>query len=157
MHALSRFVALASIALATSSAFAQTNYPLSVDNCGFTVELAGAPQRVVTIKSTATEMLLALGLADRIVGVGFQDGPVPPQWAGAELPVLLDKLPSQEVVLETEPDFVYGGWESTFAADRPGERRTLPPPEIESYLSPGACPSIRPAKLTFDSAFAEIA
>ncbi len=142
--------------LLASVAFAQTSYPLTVENCGFTVQLEKAPERVVTIKSTATEMLLALGLADRIVGVGFQDGPVPPQWAGAELPVLSDKLPSQEVVLETEPDFVYGGWESNFAADGAGERPTLEALGVASYVSPAACRSIKPPKLTFAGVFEEI-
>jgi iron complex transport system substrate-binding protein len=103
-------------------------------------------------------MLLALGLGDRIVGVGFQDGPAPEPWtaAAAALPILSDKLPSQEVVLEAEPDFVYGGWESNFAADGAGERPTLATLGVATYVSPAACRSIKPAKLTFDEVFAEI-
>src|SRR5690606_9967248 len=99
-----------------------------------------APQRVVTIKSTATEMLLALGLGGRIVGVGFQDGPAPEPWTAtaASLPVLADKLPSQEVVLEAEPDLVYGGWESNFSADGAGERTTLAALGVAGYVSPAA-------------------
>jgi iron complex transport system substrate-binding protein len=114
---------------------------------------------VVTIKSTATEMLLALGLGERIVGVGFQDGPAPEPWtaAAADLPVLSDKLPSQEVVLEAEPELVYGGWESNFTADGAGERPTLAALGVASYVSPAACRSIKPAKLSFDAVFAEIA
>jgi iron complex transport system substrate-binding protein len=157
MHGLFRLASLAVVALATTSVYAQTNYPVSLNNCGFKVEIAAAPQRVVTIKSTATEMLLALGLADKIVGVGFQDGPVPAQWAVAELPVLADKVPSQEVVLEAEPDLVYAGWESNFAADGAAERPTLEGLGIASYVSPAACRSVKPAKLTFDGVFAEIA
>jgi len=156
MRSFPHLLGLALIALSATPAFAQTTYPLAIDNCGVTVDFAAAPQRVVTIKSTATEMLLALGLADRIVGVGFQDGPVPTQWA-AELPVLADKLPSQEVVLETEPDLVYGGWESNFAADGAGERSTLKDLGVNSYVSPAACRSVKPAKLTFDGVFSEIA
>ena len=52
-------------------------YPVTVDNCGTPVTLDAPPERVVTIKSTSTEMLLALGLGDRIVGTAFSDGPVP--------------------------------------------------------------------------------
>ena len=48
-------------------------YPLTIDNCGQTITLDAAPERVVTIKSTATEMLLSLGLGDKIVRVGFQE------------------------------------------------------------------------------------
>ena len=158
MRRLPHLLGLAILALSAGSALAQTAYPLTLDNCGVQVTLPAAPQRVVTIKSTATEMLLALGLGDRIVGVGFQDGPAPEPWtaAAAALPILSDKLPSQEVVLKTEPDFIYGGWESNFAADGAGERPTLAELGIASYVSPAACRSIKPAKLTFDDVFAQI-
>jgi iron complex transport system substrate-binding protein len=135
---------------------AATTYPLTLDNCGISVTLDAAPQRVVTIKSTATELLLALGLADKIVGVGFQDGPLPDDLA-ADLPVLSDKLPSQEVVLEAEPDFIYGGWESNFAADGAGERPTLAQLGVATYVAPAACRSITPPKLGFEQLFSEFA
>jgi iron complex transport system substrate-binding protein len=155
---LPQLLGIAVLALSSVQVMAQTSYPLTLDNCGVEVVLDAAPQRVVTIKSTATEMLLALGLGDRIVGVGFQDGPAPEPWtaAAAALPVLSDKLPSQEVVLEAEPSFVYGGWESNFAADGAGERPTLATLGVATYVSPAACRSIKPAKLTFDEVFAEI-
>lgn len=149
---------LALFAAAALPAQAATTYPLTVENCGVSVTFDQAPQRVVTIKSTATEMLLALGLEERIVGVGFQDGPAPPPWSdrAAALPVLAEKLPSQEVVLAAEPDLVYGGWESNFAADGAGERPALANLGIESYVSPAACRSADPGKLSFDAVFAEI-
>jgi iron complex transport system substrate-binding protein len=133
-------------------------YPLTLDNCGYTITINQAPERVVTIKSTATEMLLSLGLGDHIVGVGFQDGPLPPHLAlaGAGLSVLSDKLPSQEVVLEAEPDFIYGGWESNFAADGAGERPALAGLGVATYVAPAACRSIKPAKLTFEQLFEQI-
>lgn len=157
MRTLPQLAGLTLAVLASSCAYAQTAYPLHIENCGFPLEFAAPPERVVTIKSTATEMLLALGLGDRIVGVGFQDGPVPRQWAVDDLPVLSDKLPSQEVVLEAEPDLIYGGWESNFAADGAGERATLQALGVASYVSPAACRSVKPAKLTFEGLFEEIA
>jgi iron complex transport system substrate-binding protein len=146
-----RIAALALLVFATP-AFAQTNYPLTLDNCGQTVTIEAPPERVVAIKSTATELLLSLGLADRIVGIGFQDGPLPENLA-TDLPILSDKLPSQEVVLEAEPDFIFGGWESNFAADGAGERPTLHQFGVETYVAPAACRSVQPAKLTFDTLF----
>ncbi len=137
-------------------AHAATTHPLTLDNCGIAVTLEHAPERVVTIKSTATELLLSLGLGDKIVGAAFQDGPLPDHLA-VDLPVLSEKLPSQEVVLEAEPDFVYGGWESNFAADGAGERPTLAQLGVATYVAPAACRSIKPPKLTFASLFAEIA
>ncbi len=141
---------------ASTEAFA----PVSLDNCGTAVKVDTPPQRVVTIKSTPTEMLLALGLGDRIVGVGYQDGPVPDAWAdeAATLPVLSDRVPNQESVLELDPDFVYGGWESNFSADGAGERLVLAERGIDSYVSPSACqdPEYQPDPLTFDEVFREI-
>jgi len=158
MRPLPHLLSLAVLLAASGHAMAQTVYPLTLDNCGFELTLAAAPQRIVTIKSTATELLLALGVGERIVGVGFQDGPAPEPWtaAAAALPVLSDKLPSQEVVLAVEPDFIYGGWESNFAADGAGERPTLAQLGVAGYVSPAACRSIKPAKLSFDQVFAEI-
>ncbi|MDB5587694.1 MAG: putative transporter substrate-binding protein [Devosia sp.] len=153
-----RLLALALIgALSASPVLAATSYPLTLQNCGMAVTFDKAPTRVVTIKSTATELLLSLGLADRIVGVGFQDGPLPTEFAtlGANLKVLSDKLPSQEVVLGTEPDFIYGGWESNFAADGAGERPTLAGLGVASYVAPAACRSVKPPKLSFDAIFSE--
>lgn len=150
----------AAFALCSATVFAQaeTQYPLTLQNCGAEVTFAAAPRRIVTIKSTATEMLLSLGLADRIVGVGFQDGPLPAELAeaGKNLAVLADKLPSQEVVLEKEPDLVYGGWESNFAADGVGERSALAKLGIATYVAPAACRSVKPVKLTFDALFGQI-
>lgn len=134
--------------------------PLTLSNCGFEVTFDGAPERVVTIKSTSTEMLLALGLGDRIVGAAFQDGPVPDEWAAdaAGIPVLAERMPSEEVVLETEPDLVYAGWESAFTPDAAGDRDELAALGVNSYVQPAACQSAeQPAKLDFDEIFREIA
>ncbi len=136
------------IALLAAPAQAAT-YPLTLNNCGIDITIAKArPSALVAIKSTATEMLLSLGLADRIVGVGFQDGPLPPDLAsaGSNLKVLADKVPSQEVVLAAEPDFIYGGWESNFAGDAAGERPTLAQLGIASYVAPAACRSVQAAE-----------
>lgn len=135
------------------------DYPLTLDNCGFALTIEAAPQRVVAIKSTAAELLLSLGLEKQLVGLAFLDGPLPEAFAGAaaDVPVLSEKLPSQEVVLETEPDFVYGGWESNFAADGAGERPTLQQLGVASYVAPAACRSVKPAKLSFEHLFGEIA
>jgi iron complex transport system substrate-binding protein len=134
--------------------------PLTLSNCGVSVTFDSPPERVVTIKSTSTEMLLALGLGDLIVGTAFQDGPVPDEWADdAEgLPVLAEKMPSEEVVLETEPDLVYAGWESAFSAETAGDREELASLGVNSYVQPAACQTAeQPAKLDFDEIFREIA
>ena len=139
---------------------ATSAYPLTLENCGITVAVDAPPERVVTIKSSATEMLLALGAGDRIVGTGFPDGPVPDEYAAeaADLPVLSDRVPSAEVVLEAEPDLVYAGWESNLTAEGAGDRGTLAQLGVATYVSPSACkdPAAQPDRLTFDLVFDEI-
>jgi iron complex transport system substrate-binding protein len=138
----------------------QTASAVTVDNCGFDLTVATPPERIVTIKSTSTETLLALGLGDRIVGTAFPDGPVPEEWAAAaaDIPIISNFAPSQEAVLALEPDFVYGGWESNFTAEAAGERSTLDSLGIGSYVSPAACKGdgYKPDALTFDLVFDEI-
>lgn len=143
-----------------SSSAAAAGYPVTVDNCGTEVTLERAPERIVTIKSSTTEMVAALGLADRLVGTAFSDGPPPQEWADAlaDVPVLSDKVPGQEALLEAEPDLVYGGWESNFSADGAGERPALAQLGIATYVSPSACKAegYQPDPLTFDLVFDEI-
>ncbi|KGJ72744.1 iron transporter [Cryobacterium roopkundense] len=145
--------------LAPESASSAPGYPVSLTNCGTAVTVAAEPRRVVTIKSSATELMLALGLGDRIVGSAFLDGPLPAdlEAAGSALNVISDFLPGQEAVLGLTPDFIYGGWESNFSADGVGERDALEKLGVGSYVSPAACKGDEmPDPLTFDSVFAEI-
>lgn len=148
----------------TASAGAGTAYPLTLDNCGVETTVDAAPQRVVTIKSSTTEMLLALGLGDRIVGSAFLDGPVPDSLADAAADVpavaepMAEQAPGAEAVLGLEPDLVYAGWESNLTADGAGDRETLAKLGVATYVSPAACkaPEYMPDPLTFDDVFAEI-
>jgi iron complex transport system substrate-binding protein len=146
-------------ACSATPAPATTSGTVTVENCGVSVTFDTPPQRVVAIKSTSTEMMLALGVGDRIVGTAFQDGPVPEQWAAdaADLTSISDFMPSEEAVLELEPDLVYSGWESAFAPDATGDRDELAALGVASYVQPAACRSAEvPPKLTFDEVFREI-
>ena len=81
------------------------------------LEYPEAPQRVVSLAGFATEMLLALGLGDRIVGYAWQDNEVLPQYqeefANIQplCPPAMD--PGEEKVLAAEPDLVlsWASWE----------------------------------------------
>lgn len=159
--ALASFALLAgcSATAAPAPATPSTATAVEIENCGVPVTFTAAPERVVTIKSTSTEMLLALGLGDRIVGTAFQDGPLPDSLAAdaADVPSISDFMPGEEAVLELEPDLVYSGWESAFAADATGERDELASLGVASYVQPAACRSADvPDKLEFDEIFREI-
>jgi len=131
-------------------------FPVTVDNCGTEVTLDAPPQRIVTIKSTPTELALALGAGDRVVGTAFLDGPVPTELAPDEaLNEISDQAPGQEAVLEVEPDLVFAGWESNLATDTAGERDTLAKLGVASYVSPAACQGEdhQPNPMTFEKLF----
>jgi iron complex transport system substrate-binding protein len=148
-----------SAAPSADASAAGSSYPVTVDNCGTSLTVRAAPERIVSIKSSTTEMLLALGLGDRIVGSAFLDGPLPASLAtaGADLNVISDFLPGQEAVLGLNPDFIYGGWESNFSADGVGERDALAALGVGSYVTPAACKGeYMPNPLTFDTVFGEI-
>ena len=143
----------------TGADAAASGYPVTLDNCGTEVTLDAAPERIVTIKSSTLELLLALGLEDRIVGTAFSDGPVPDAYADAAsgLEVLSDKVPSQEVTLAAEPDLVFAGWESNLSAEGAGDRATLEQLGVATYVAPAACKAegYMPDPLTFDEVFRE--
>lgn len=131
--------------------------PFVLDNCGTEVSLDAAPQRIVTIKSSTLELALALGAGDRIIGSAFSDGPLPDDLAASaeDIPVVSDKVPSKEAVLDLEPDLVFAGWESNFSVDGAGERADLHKLGITTYVAPAACkaPGYMPDPLTFDTVF----
>jgi iron complex transport system substrate-binding protein len=141
-----------------------TTYPLALDNCGFKVTFDGPPDRVVTIKSTTTEMMLALGLGDHVVGTAFLDGPIPDPLKAAAAgnhaisKPLSDAVPGSEAVLATQPDLVYAGWESNVTKTGAGDRSTLKSLGVNTYVSPSACQekAYQPDPLTFDDVFGEI-
>ena len=133
---------------------------VTVDNCGFPLTVATPPKRIIAIKSTSVELLLALGLGDRVIGQAFPDGPLPATLAGdTDVPVISDFAPSEEAVLDLEPDFVFAGWESNLTADAAGDRAELASLGIGSYVSPAACKEAgyKPPHLGFDDLFGYIA
>lgn len=136
------------------------DFPMTIDNCGTEVEIEQPPQNVVSIKSTSTEMLLALGLEDRMAGTAFEDSPIPEAWADqvAEVPTISDGVPSQEALLTLEPDFVFAGWESNFSAESAGSRESLHQMGVGTYVSPAACQAegYMPENLGFEEVFSGI-
>lgn len=138
---------------------ADTTYPLTIDNCGTDVTFTGPPKRVLAIKSTSIEMMLALGLQDRIIGTAFPDGPFAPQWAPtSELPLVSDNVPGEEATLVLKPDLVYAGWESNVSADGAGDRASLAAAGVATFVSPAACQEAKyqPHPLTWNDIFSEI-
>lgn len=137
---------------ATSSAadlLPAAGFPVTIENCGMTVTIAAPPKRAVTLNQGATEVVLALGLADRLAGTAYLDDSIPEKWRAAydSVPVLSEKFPSREVFLAAEPDFAYASYATGFSAKAAGERAELAAAGIPTFVSPFSCgtPSSEPA------------
>ncbi len=61
---------LSFIFLTTSSAWA-TTYPLTIENCGQKETFTKAPARVVALGQNTAEIMLLLGLQDKMVASAF--------------------------------------------------------------------------------------
>ncbi|RKR86232.1 iron complex transport system substrate-binding protein [Micromonospora pisi] len=139
---------------------ATTAGPVVVTNCGLPLTVAAPPRRAVALEQNATEIMLSLGLADRMAGTSYQTDPVLPELrAGYEkVPVLAKLYPSREALRAANPDFVYSTYASAYASDAAGARKELGDLGVPAYLSPFSCedPSAAKDEVTFDGIFAEI-
>ncbi|MGP3534797.1 ABC transporter substrate-binding protein [Microbacterium sp. RD1] len=135
-------------------------YPLTVDNCDAEITIDHAPERAVSLNQSATEILLALGLEDRIAGTSYETDPVPDEAAEAygSIPLLTDGVLGHEKLLEARPDFVYSSFASFLTAENAGERAELQELGVPSYLSEFDCTYHAAVEggATFDMLFDEI-
>jgi len=90
----------------------RTQYPVTVDVCGVDVTFDAAPTRVIVQESNALDILLALGLGERVIGY-FGDAPVLPQNEAEFEAHDIERfggswpIPSLEALLDANPDFVW--------------------------------------------------
>lgn len=83
-----------------------TGFPVTVTNCGRTLTFNAPPQRVAILSPIIARDLIALGLADRIVGQSGTDYFAPPPET-TQVPVLsANNATSTEVLLGARPDLV---------------------------------------------------
>ena len=129
---------------ACSTADEQSTDPAAVgpiENCGEQVTVDQTPERVVSLNQGSTEILLALGLGERIVGTATWTDPVLEEFAeqNATIPRLADNEPSLESVLDTEPDFVTASFRNTLGEGGVAEREQFHELGVGTYLSPADC------------------
>ncbi|MBD0710892.1 MULTISPECIES: ABC transporter substrate-binding protein [unclassified Streptomyces] len=147
---------------------ASAGFPVRLDaNCGQRVEVAHPPRRAVALDQGSAEILLSLGLADRMVGTGTWTDPVLKglEKANAAVPRLSDQYPSFETVLDTEPDFVSATFLYTLGKGGVAPRDRFAKLGVPTYLSPTDCvgkdnsgdgDGIRNRPLTMDVVYGEI-
>ncbi|GAB7071709.1 ABC transporter substrate-binding protein [Mycobacterium hodleri] len=147
------------------SAAPQSGYPVTVDDCGRTVTLERPPERIVSLNQGSTEMLLSLGVADRVVGTAGWTDPIRPalEADNAGVPRLADQAPSYEAVLNAQPDLVTASFPDTLGpggVTTPHELNRLGVPSyvsaVECTKEAGSSDGARSETLELDAVFQEI-
>lgn len=133
---------LALLALLLSAAPALA-FPVTVQSCNREVTFDAPPARAIANDVNLVEMMLALGLRDRMVGYTGVSG-----WktldeelrAGIEeLPELSAQYPTREVLLGAEPDFFFAGWNYGMKVGGEVTPETLEPLGIKTYELTESC------------------
>lgn len=116
-------------------------YPLTLASCGKKAEIKAPPQRAVSLDQGSTEILLSLGLADRMVGTGTWTDPVlgSLKKENAKVDRLADSYPSFEKVLAEEPDFVAASFLATVSKGGVADRAKFAELGVPAYVSPSDC------------------
>ena len=133
----------ATACLASFSARAEpTGYPLTIENCGQPVTFEAAPKRAVALGQNSAEIMLLLGLEDRMAATAFWPTNVLPDLAAAndKVKLLTVEFPKLESVLAEEPDFVAASLTTLMGPDsKVAKRDDFEQLGIPTYLSPSAC------------------
>ncbi|MGW1839077.1 ABC transporter substrate-binding protein [Streptomyces sp. NPDC002067] len=119
-------------------------YPVTVKNCGTDLTFAKKPSRVVTNDVGITDLMLALGLEDRMAGYvmpSYRGHIEKVAWRDAydKVPWLSKKAITKEIALDARADLVLAGWNYGF-----GEGNDLTPASLKklgigSYVLTESC------------------
>ncbi|MEV0524828.1 ABC transporter substrate-binding protein [Streptomyces sp. NPDC050439] len=142
-------------------------YPLTLTSCGKKAEIKAPPQRAVSLDQGSTEILLSLGLADRMAGTGTWTDPVLKglEKDNAKVDRLADSYPSFEKVLAKEPDFVTASFVATVSKGGVADRAKFAELGVPAYVSPSDCAGkdnsgdgdgSRVKTLTMDTVYGEV-
>lgn len=108
---MKKIAILAALLLYVPSVFA---FPLTVDNCGSPLTFDKPPERVVVHDINMAEMVFALDLQAKIVGLTgitgwYKTGPEFNKMKG-DIPELAPKYPTMENLVAASPDLFIAGW-----------------------------------------------
>ncbi|MGP3683588.1 ABC transporter substrate-binding protein [Streptomyces sp. IBSNAI002] len=140
-------------AAATAPAKATT-----LTSCGRPLAFGQAPRRAVALDQTSTEILLELGLQERMAGTANLKTKIPAKYqnAYAKVPVIAPKIATSEQLRSATPDFVVAGSGELFTKDRAGTREELEALKVPTFVSAVDCPQQNePGKTAFDLLFAD--
>ena len=125
---------------------ATAGFLVTLENCGAQTTVDAAPRRIVSLNQGSTEILLSLGLAERMVGAATWTDPILPSLAAqaAKVPRLSENYPSFEAVLAAEPDLVTSSFGSTLGKGGVAPRDRFDEMGVPTYLAPSDCDGKRP-------------
>ncbi|MEE4011514.1 ABC transporter substrate-binding protein [Roseibium sp. FZY0029] len=136
---MKRLLLSAALALLAVPAFAQT----TVKSCNRTVTFEAPPKAAVSNDVNLTEMMLVLGLRDRMVGYtgisGWKTLDAEMREGVAELPELASKYPSKVVLIGADADFYFAGWNYGMKVGGEVTPETLEPFGIKVYELTESC------------------
>ncbi|WP_424970609.1 ABC transporter substrate-binding protein [Dinoroseobacter sp. S76] len=122
-----------------STAFAQ----VTVQSCDREVTFDAPPKAAVSHDVNLTEMMLVLGLADRMVGYtgisGWKTLDESMRAGVEELPELAEKYPTKEVLIGADADFFFAGWNYGMRVGGEVTPETLAPFGIPVYELTESC------------------
>nr|WP_210275974.1 ABC transporter substrate-binding protein [Phyllobacterium sp. P30BS-XVII] len=140
--------------VANPASATSTHYPLSIENCGATVIFEKAPKRAVGLGQNSAEILLLLGLEDKMVGTAFWPSKVLPELAeaNAKVKLLTVEFPTFESILAQNPDFVAAALPSLIGpTSKVAKREDFDKIGVPSYISPSTCLSTEKVKNEYGS------
>ena len=117
-------------------ATSEVTWTETLDGQEVTAKVDKVPTRAISMSQATTEMMLALGLEDKMVGTAMLEEEIYPPLKESydKVKVLSDKWPSYETFMAEKPDFATG-WEVPFT------KRGIPAERITSQNIPIFVPS----------------
>lgn len=139
-----RSIILSALSLGLSAGLASAE--TSVQSCNRTVTFAAPPERAISNDVNLTEMMLVLGLTDRMVGYtginGWNKLDAEMREGVAALPELSERYPSKEVLVGADADFFFAGWNYGMKVGGEVTPETLEPFGIQVYELTESCTHI---------------
>ncbi|WP_022894828.1 ABC transporter substrate-binding protein [Agromyces subbeticus] len=134
----------AGVAASTDGTTESDDTSLTIENCGRELTITGVPAAVVGMSPSQTELLLRLGLVDRMVGQAQVDTTALPAdlaELAADIPVLSDaQPPAREELFVVHPDFVYSPTTYEFTAEQGfASLDQLEESGVDAYVATGGC------------------
>ncbi|MEY8827012.1 ABC transporter substrate-binding protein [Sedimentitalea sp. XS_ASV28] len=127
---------------------------MTIENCGQSVTFEQAPQNALALGQNSAEIMLLLGLEDRMAATAFWLNSVLPELADAndKVELLTVEFQTPETVLSTQPDFVAAMLTTLLGPDSKVVKRSdFEILGIPTYLSPSACSKSLDANDAYDS------